>query len=90
MVTLVWRWGTEAKIQAQAREIQQLRAQLARVAVHNTAPSLPPLSLLEIEKALQKERMAQWMQMTLANLRAFVALRASNMVGLGGSIRTGV
>ena len=46
------------------------------MAVRDTAPSVPPLSALEIDKALQKERMAQWMGITLANLHAYVAFRA--------------
>ena len=37
--------------------------------VCNTTLPLPPLSALEIDKALQKERMARWMRITLANLR---------------------
>ena len=69
----------EEKIEAQAYEIQQLRAQLARVVVHDSAPSLPPLSTPGIDEALQKERMAQWMRIMLANLWVYVSFRACGM-----------
>ena len=42
-------------------------------------PTLPPLCALKIDKALQNDRLAQNMRITLANPRGYVALRAGGM-----------
>ena len=49
--------SAEERPAAQAKEIQQLRDQLARVAVKQ-GPRLPPLSVPEINRALEKPQLA--------------------------------
>ena len=45
--------SAEERIAEQAREIQQLREQLARASVKE-GPTLPPLSVPELNKALER------------------------------------
>ena len=66
--------SAEERLAAQAKEIQELREQLARVAVKE-GPRLPPLSVLEINRALEKPQLAQWMRLMLSNIKAYVRLR---------------
>ena len=68
----------EERLAAQAKEIQELREQLARVAVKE-GPRLPPLSVPEINRALEKPQLAQWMRLTLSNIKAYVRLRAGEV-----------
>ena len=63
--------SAEERLAAQAKEIQELREQLARVAVKE-GPRLPPLSVPEINQALEKPQLAQWMRLMLANIKAYV------------------
>ena len=59
--------SVEERIVEQAREIQQLREQLARASVKE-GPTLHPLSVLELNKALER--------LIVSNLKAYVRLRA--------------
>ena len=68
----------EERLAAQAKEIQELREQLARVAVKE-GPRLPPLSVPEINRALEKPQLAQWMRLMLSNIKAYVRLRAGEV-----------
>ena len=61
--------------------MQQLCAQLATMMAHNT-PVLPWLCIPEMDKALQKNRLASWMRIAPANLGAYVAFTASAWVKL--------
>ena len=67
-------------MEAQAWEIYQLWAQLARVTVRD-APPLPALSAPEIDMAVPKDRLAHCMRITLANLRVYVAFKAGGGIG---------
>ena len=70
--------SAEERLAAQAKEIQELREQLARVAVKE-GPRLPPLSVLEINRALEKPQLAHWMRLMLSNIKAYVRLRAGEV-----------
>ena len=70
--------SAEERLAAQAKEIQDLREQLARVAVKE-GPRLPPLSVPEIIRALEKPQLAQWMRLMLSNVKAYVQLRAGEV-----------
>ena len=70
--------SAEERLAAQAKEIQDLREQLARVAVKE-GPRLPPLSVPEINRALEKPQLAQWMRLMLSNVKAYVRLRAGEV-----------
>ena len=70
--------SAEERLAAQAKEIQDLREQLARVAVKE-GPRLPPLSVPEINRALEKPQLAQWMRLMLSNIKAYVRLRAGEV-----------
>ena len=70
--------SAEERLAAQAKEIQDLREQLARVAVKE-GPRLPPLSVPEINRALEKPQLAQWMRPMLSNIKAYVRLRAGEV-----------
>ena len=65
--------SAEERLAAQAKEIQDLREQLARVAVKE-GPRLPPLSVPEVNRALEKPQLAQWMRLMLSNIKAYVRL----------------
>ena len=47
--------------------------------IRDTTLSLPPLSTPDISKELQKARVAQWMRIMLASLRAYTTFRAGGM-----------
>ena len=49
------------------------------MAVRDSAPSLPLWAAPENNKAVQKERMAQWMRIMLANVWVYVVFRAHGM-----------
>ena len=68
------------KIAEQAKEIQQLREQLARTSVKE-GPTLPPLSVPELNKALERPQ-PQWRRLMLSNLKAYVRLRAEEVGGV--------
>ena len=70
--------SAEERLAAQAKEIQELREQLARVAVKE-GPRLPPLSVPEVNRALEKPQLAQWMRLMLSNIKAYVRLRAGEV-----------
>ena len=70
--------SAEERLAAQAKEIQELREQLARVAVKE-GPRLPPLSVPEVNRALEKPQLAQWMRLMLSNIKAYVRLRAGDV-----------
>ena len=70
--------SAEERLAAQAKEIQELRELLARVAVKE-GPRLPPLSVPEINRALEKPQLAQWMRLMLSNIKAYVRLRAGEV-----------
>ena len=70
--------SAEERIAEQAREIQQLREQLARASVKE-GPALPPLSVPELNKALERPQLTQWMRLILSNLKANVRLRAGEV-----------
>ena len=70
--------SAEERLAAQAKEIQDLREQLARVAVKE-GPRLPPLSVPEINRALEKPQLAQCMRLMLSNIKAYVRLRAGEV-----------
>ena len=70
--------SAEERLAAQAKEIQDLREQLARVAVKE-GPRLTPLSVPEINRALEKPQLAQWMRPMLSNIKAYVRLRAGEV-----------
>ena len=55
----------------QAREIEQLREQLTRAPLKK-GPTLPPLFVSELNKALQRPHLTQWMRVILSNLKAYV------------------
>ena len=42
-------------------------------------PTLPPLSVPELNKALERPLPTQWMQLILSNLKAYVRLRAGRV-----------
>ena len=67
--------SAEERIAEQAREIQQLREQLAKASVKE-GPALPPLSVPELNKALEQPQLTQWMRLILSNLKAYVRLMA--------------
>ena len=64
--------SAEERLAAQAKEIQELREQLARVAVKE-GPRLPPLSVPEINRALEKPQLAQWMRCSRQHAATAVA-----------------
>ena len=66
--------SAEERIAEQGREIQQLGEQLARASVKE-GPTLPPLSVPELNKALERPQ-PQWMRLIVSNLKAYVRLRA--------------
>ena len=68
----------EEQLAAQAKEIQDLREQLARATVKE-GPRLPPLSVAEITRALEKPQLAQWMRLMLSNIKAYVRQRAGEV-----------
>ena len=68
---------SEDSIAEQAREIQQLREQLARASVKE-GPTLPPRSVPELNKALERPQ-PQWMRLIVSNLKAYVRLRAGEV-----------
>ena len=70
--------SVEERLAAQAKEIQELREQLARVAVKE-GPRLPLLSVPEINRALEKPQLAQWMRLMLSNIKVYVRLRAGEV-----------
>ena len=63
------------QLQEQAKEIQQLREQLAETSAKE-GPTLPPLSMQQLNKALERTQLTQWMWLILSNLRADARLRA--------------
>ena len=67
----------ERRIAEQAGEIQQLRKQLARGSFKE-GPTLPPLSVPELNKALEQPH-PQWMRLIVSNLRAYVRLMAGEV-----------
>ena len=67
----------EERIAEQAREVQQLREQLATASVKG-GPTLPPLSVPELNKALERPQ-PQWMRLIVSNLKAYVRLRAGEV-----------
>ena len=67
--------SAEERIAEQAREIQQLCEQLARASIME-GPTLPPLSVPELNKALERPQLTQWMRLIVSNLKAYVRLRA--------------
>ena len=69
--------SAEERIAEQAREIQQLREQLARASVKE-GPTLPPLSVPELNKALERPQ-PQWMRLIVSNLKAYVRLTAAEV-----------
>ena len=66
--------SAEERIAEQGREIQQLGEQLARASIKE-GPTLPPLSVPELNKALERPQ-PQWMRLIVSNLKAYVRLRA--------------
>ena len=70
--------SAEKRLAAQAKEIQDLREQLARVAVKE-GPRLPLLSVPEINRALEKPQLAPWMRLMLSNIKAYVRPRAGEV-----------
>ena len=70
--------SAEERLAAHANDIQDLREQLARGAVKG-GPRLPPLSVPEINRALEKPQLAQWMRLMLSNIKAYVQLRAGEV-----------
>ena len=42
-------------------------------------PTLPPLSVLELNKDLERPRPTQWMRLMLSNLKAYTRLRAGEV-----------
>ena len=56
---------------SQAKEIQQLSEQIARASVKE-GPDLSPFSIPEINKALERPQLTQWMRLILSNLKAYV------------------
>ena len=70
--------SAEERLAAQAKEIQDLTEQLARVAVKK-GPRLPPLGVPDLNRALEKPQLAQWMRLMLSNIKAYVRLRAGEV-----------
>ena len=70
--------SAKEQLAARAKEIQDLREQLAPVALKE-GPCLPPLSVPEINRALKEPQLAQWMRLVLPNIKAYVPLRASEV-----------
>ena len=70
--------SAEERLAKQAREIQQLREQLAWASVKE-GPTLPALSVLELNKALERPQLTQWMRLILSNPKAYVRLRAGEV-----------
>ena len=60
------------------RETQQLREQLA-MALIKEGPTLPPLSVPELNKALERPQLTQRMRLILSNLKAYVRMRAGEV-----------
>ena len=70
--------STEERLAEQAGEIQQLREQLTKASVKES-PTLPPLSVPELSKALERPQLTQWMGLILFDLKAYVTLRAGEV-----------
>ena len=68
----------EEQLVAQTREIQELREQLARVFVKE-GPALPPLSIPETNKALERAQLTQWMRLNLSTFKAYVRVCAGEV-----------
>ena len=68
----------EERLAEQAKEIQTLREKLAV----KQGPTLPPLSVPELNKALERPQVTQWMRIILCNLKADVRLRAGEVDGV--------
>ena len=69
--------SAEERLAEQARELQQLREQVAKASV-NEGPSLPPLSVPELNKALERPELTHWTSL-LSNLKASVRVRAGEV-----------
>ena len=68
----------EERLAQQASELQQLLERLAKASVKE-GPTLPPLSVPELNKALQRPQLTQWMRLILSNLKAYVRLRVGEV-----------
>ena len=55
-----------------------MREEPARASVKE-GPTLPPLSVPELNKALERPQLTQWMRLIVSNLKAYVGLRAGDV-----------